>query len=77
MRGIDIRLNTRITSVDWLVSQGYDAAFLAISAQCGLKLGIEGEKRDPGIIDGISFLREVNSGIKPNSGARSCRDGRW
>jgi NADPH-dependent glutamate synthase beta subunit-like oxidoreductase len=65
--GIDIRLNTRITSVDWLFSQGYDAAFLAIGAQCGLKLGIEGEK-NPGIIDGISFLREVNSGIKPNLG---------
>ena len=35
--GIDIRLNTRITSIDWLFSQGYDAAFLAIGAQRGLK----------------------------------------
>ena len=73
--GIDIKLNTRITSIDWLFSQGYDAVFLAIGAQRGMKLGMEGEF-NPGVIDGISFLRNVNSGIKRNLG-EECGDHRW
>ena len=65
--GIDIQLNTRITSVDALFSQGYDAIFLAIGAHRGMKLGVEGEA-NAGVIDGITFLRNVNSGVRENLG---------
>jgi len=63
--GVDIKLNTRIDSIDSLFEQGYDAAFVAIGAHRGMKLGIEGED-NPGVIDGASFLRDVNlqTGVK-------------
>lgn len=67
--GVDIKLNTRITSVDWLFRQGYHAAFLALGAHRGIKLGIEGDDNSD-IIDGAAFLRNVNSGVKVNVGKR-------
>ena len=65
--GIDIKLNTRITSVDELFKQGYDAVFVAIGAHRGMKLGVDGEN-NAGVVDGITFLRNVNSGVKENPG---------
>lgn len=44
-----------------LRSQGYEAFYLAIGAQTGRILGIEGEDSE-GVITGIDFLREVNLG---------------
>jgi NADPH-dependent glutamate synthase beta subunit-like oxidoreductase len=67
--GVDIKLNTRITSVDWLFRQGYHAAFLALGAHRGIKLGIEGDD-NPDIIDGAAFLRNINSGVKVNVGEK-------
>jgi len=61
--GVDIRLNTRVDSVDGLFQQGYDAIFLATGAHGGMKLGLEGED-SPGVYDGASFLRGVNLGMK-------------
>ncbi len=61
--GVDIKLNTRIESIDWLFEQGYDAVFLAPGAHLGMKLGIEGED-SPGVIDGATFLRRVSLGEK-------------
>ena len=65
--GIDIKLNTKITSVDELFKKGYDAVFMAIGAHRGMKLGVEGEN-NAGVVDGITFLRNVNSGVKENPG---------
>lgn len=46
-----------------LRKQGYEAFYLAIGAQSGRKLGIEGEDAK-GVITGVDFLREVNLGNK-------------
>jgi len=46
---------------DSLMQGGFRAVFLAIGAQKGTLLGIEGENRNPrGYISGIDFLRRVN-----------------
>lgn len=52
--GKDISLND-------LRTQGYKAFYLAIGAQSGRKLGLEGEDSE-GVITGVDFLREVNLG---------------
>ena len=65
--GVDIKLNTRIESVDGLFDQGYEAVFLAVGAHRGQSLGVEGDKL-PGVFDGASFLRDVNLGVKVNVG---------
>jgi NADPH-dependent glutamate synthase beta subunit-like oxidoreductase len=65
--GVDIKLNTRVESVDWLFGLGYDAVFLALGAHRGMPLGVEGDD-SPGVYDGASFLREVNLGVKVNIG---------
>ncbi|WMM24498.1 FAD-dependent oxidoreductase [Tissierella sp. MB52-C2] len=46
-------------SLKELRQQGYKAFYLAIGAQSGRKLGIEGEDGE-GVITGVDFLREVN-----------------
>ncbi len=67
--GVDIKLNTRIESIDSLFQQGYDAIFLALGAHRGMKMGVEGEDT-PGVVDGASFLRRVALGEKVDSGDR-------
>ena len=44
-----------------LRSQGYEAFYLAIGAQVGRALGIEGEDSE-GVVTGVDFLRDVNLG---------------
>jgi len=44
-----------------LRAEGFEAFYLAIGAQAGRKLGIEGEEAE-GVITGVDFLREVNLG---------------
>ncbi|NLH01541.1 MAG: FAD-dependent oxidoreductase [Clostridiales bacterium] len=51
----------RDVTLDQLRSQGYKAFYLAIGAQAGRKLGIEGEDAE-GVIAGVDFLRDVNLG---------------
>jgi len=67
--GVDIRTNTRVDSVVQLLKDGYDAAFVAIGAHQGVKLGVEGED-SPGVVECVSFLRAVNLGEKPELGSR-------
>jgi NADPH-dependent glutamate synthase beta subunit-like oxidoreductase/coenzyme F420-reducing hydrogenase delta subunit/Pyruvate/2-oxoacid:ferredoxin oxidoreductase delta subunit len=67
--GVEIRTNARVVSIDLLLEMGYRAVFLTIGAHQGLKMGIEGED-SPGVIDGATFLREVNLGLKPSLGER-------
>ncbi len=54
--GKDITLNE-------LRKEGYEAFYLAIGAQGGRSLGIEGEEAN-GVISGVDFLRNVNLGRK-------------
>jgi NADH-quinone oxidoreductase subunit F len=65
--GVEIRTNTRISSVDELLGQGYHAVFLAIGAHQGARLGIEGDDA-PEVMEGISFLRKVNMGNRVGVG---------
>ena len=51
-------------SLDDLRSQGYEAFYLAIGAQSGRMLGIDGESAE-GVAAGVDFLREVNLGNEP------------
>ncbi len=67
--GIDIRTNTRVDSLDELFKQGYNAVFLAIGAHQGAKIGAEGEE-SPGMVECVSFLREVNLGKEVKIGNR-------
>ena len=67
--GVDIRVNTMISSVDELFEHGYHAIFLAIGAHQGAKLRIEGED-SPEVMEGVSFLREINMGNKVRVGGR-------
>jgi NADPH-dependent glutamate synthase beta subunit-like oxidoreductase len=69
--GVEIKLNTRIDSVDALFSEGYDAIFLAPGAHKGMPLGVEGDDL-PGVYDGASFLRDVNLGKKIDVGQKVC-----
>ena len=48
-------------TLDGLRKDGYEGFYLAIGAQGGRKLGIEGEDAD-GVITGVEFLRNVNLG---------------
>ena len=52
--GRDITLND-------LRSQGYKAFYLAVGAQAGRMLGVEGEDAE-GVVTGVDFLRNVNLG---------------
>lgn len=62
--GVEFELGTEVgkdITLDELRTQGYEAFYLAIGAQGGRNLGIEGEDAQ-GVIAGIEFLRSVNSG---------------
>ena len=67
--GVEIRTNTRVVSLDLLFDLGYKAIFITIGAHQSLRMGIEGEECS-GVIDGATFLREVNLGLKPSLGKR-------
>jgi len=67
--GVEIRTNTRVVSLDLLFEMGYKAVFVTIGAHQSLRMEIEGEE-SPGVIDGATFLREVNLGLKPSLGKR-------
>ena len=67
--GVEIRSDTRVVSLDLLFDLSYKAIFITIGAHQSLKMGIDGED-SPGVIDGATFLREVNLGLKPSLGAR-------
>jgi formate dehydrogenase alpha subunit len=67
MAGVEIRLNTRVESLDSLSEQGYQAIFLAIGAHEEMKLGVEGEDL-PGVIGCVEFLRRFNFGEKVEVG---------
>jgi len=59
--GVEIKLNSRVESIDPLFKQGYDAVFLGLGAHQGIPLGIDGEDL-PGVIESAEFLRRGNLG---------------
>jgi NADPH-dependent glutamate synthase beta subunit-like oxidoreductase len=67
--GVEIRLNSRVKSVDSLFEQGYDAVFLGLGAHQETRLGVEGEDL-VGIIGAVEFLRRGNLGGRIEVGER-------
>ncbi len=67
--GVEIKLNTRIESLDSLFEHGYQAIFLAIGAHEEMALNIEGEDL-PGVIGCVEFLRRFNLGERMEIGDR-------
>ncbi|HEY93863.1 MAG TPA: FAD-dependent oxidoreductase [Dehalococcoidia bacterium] len=67
--GVEILTNTKIESINSLKEQGFDTILLGIGAHEGTKLGVEGEDL-PGVMDGASFLRDVNLGKKIKLGEK-------
>ena len=62
--GVEFKTGVEVgkdVTIAQLRSQGYEAFCLAIGAQSGRKLGIEGED-SAGVIAGVAFLRDVNLG---------------
>jgi NADPH-dependent glutamate synthase beta subunit-like oxidoreductase len=62
--GVEFKTGIEIgkdVSLDELRKQGFEAFYLAIGAQAGRKLGVEGEDAK-GVISGVDFLRKVNLG---------------
>jgi NADH-quinone oxidoreductase subunit F len=66
--GVDIKTNTRVDSLEELTKE-YNAVFLATGAHAGIKIGVKGENT-PGVIDCVSFLRNVSLGKKVEVGNR-------
>lgn len=67
--GVEIKLNTKVESLDTLFNQGFNAIFLGLGAHRGMSLGVEGENL-PGVIESAEFLRRVNLGEKIKVGNR-------
>ena len=65
--GVEIKLNTKVESLDSLFEQGYDAIFLGLGAHQGMSLGVEGEDL-PGVIESAEFLQRVNLGERIDVG---------
>lgn len=66
--GVAIKTRTKISgpkAIDRLFERGYDAIFLAVGAHKGKRLGIRGELSCEGVIDAISFLKQVNLSERP------------
>ncbi len=67
--GVEIKTNTKVESVNSLFKEGYDAAFLALGAHRGTRMGVDGED-SPGVMDGVTFLRQVSLGMEVRVGER-------
>ena len=65
--GVEIKLNSRVESLDSVFDQGYDAIFLGLGAHQGMRLGVEGEDT-PGVVESADFLRRANLGEKIDVG---------
>ncbi|MFC2039722.1 FAD-dependent oxidoreductase [Chloroflexota bacterium] len=67
--GVKIQLNSKVDFIDSLFGQGFDAVFLAMGAHCGAQLRVAGEDIG-GVMDGVSFLRDVCLGKKLKIGEK-------
>ena len=67
--GVEIRTSTKVSSLDALFQQGYQAILVATGAHQGMKLGVEGEDH-PKVIDCITFLMSVKLGKPVKLGKR-------
>lgn len=67
--GVEIKLNSKIDSLDQLFDQGYKAVFLAIGAHGERSMNIPGEDLQ-GVYLGTEFLYRLQTGEKPDLGKK-------
>ncbi len=68
--GVELRLNSRVESLETLFQEGYQAVFLAVGAHSGRKLRIPGADL-PEVLVNTTFLRDTALGHGPDlSGKR-------
>jgi formate dehydrogenase (NADP+) beta subunit len=58
--GVDLRLDSPVDSMDWLLQQGYDAVFVGSGAPRGKDIDIPGRHDSDRILIGIDFLESVH-----------------
>jgi len=71
--GIALEVNTAFGSditLESLTEKGFCAVFLSSGAHESITLGLAGEESTKGVIDAISFLRDVNLGHKTDCGKK-------
>lgn len=67
--GVEIKTNMRIESLDDVSNHGYQAIFIGIGAHKGSKADVKGED-NPGVMDGVDFLRMASLGQKVKIGEK-------
>ncbi len=67
--GVELIVGTPVSSAEALKEKGYDAVLVATGAWKPTRMGIPGEE-SPKIIDGLSFLKQVNEGKSPAIGGK-------
>ncbi|MCK4274638.1 MAG: FAD-dependent oxidoreductase, partial [Dehalococcoidales bacterium] len=67
--GVEIKTNSPVKNPEDLKKKGYNAVFVAAGAQNSAKLNIPGEDA-AGVLQALSFLKDVNSGKKPAVGKK-------
>jgi NADPH-dependent glutamate synthase beta subunit-like oxidoreductase len=65
----NIKFATRIESLEELFDQGFHAVFVALGAQESIRPGVKGEDC-PGVMDGLSLLRNINLGREVRLGEK-------
>ena len=68
-RGVEIRTNARVESIQNLFDQGFDSVFIGVGCMKGRGLNIEGAELD-GVSLSVDFLRDSNRGNRPAVGKR-------
>jgi len=69
--GVELKLNSRVKSLEELFAAGYEAVFLGVGAHQGQPLeGID--PRTPGVLDGVRFLRDRRFGKAPERLGRTA-----
>jgi formate dehydrogenase beta subunit len=68
-RGVEIKTDTKIDSIDALFEKGFHAVLVAIGTHQGQKLPIPGAD-SRGVLIGVDFLREINLGHKVDIGKK-------
>ncbi len=70
--GVDIKLNFSIGKDCSLaeLQKNYKAIFIGVGCCSSMKLGIDGEDEFAGIVDGLTFLKDIHLGNLPDSRGR-------
>ncbi len=66
--GVEVKTNSVLGedfTIESLKKEGCDAIFLALGAQKGKAMGIEGEDATPGVLRGADFLRQLQADKMP------------